>query len=479
MTPVLLVGPAVLSLVVLASSRVREPARLRVIRGASAIGILLALAVVVGRAETDAWRATHLEAGPAAVAGVACACAWGLSLALDLGGARWWPAALTGVGATGLLLFTAATWTVPALLFWVTMSCALGIAAARGPRLTWIALALGDAGLAGALWLSHVLENGGWLLPDALGGVAVVPAAIALVARVGVVPGLGPFGSFRTPGAALVPLWVGGGFVVTLRLIERPAPAAGAAALVLALAIAGWSIVRRSLHPGVLAVWPVALGLGLCLLSERAGAAAAVAAVLGVTVVALWPDSIGRGRLARGFLLSCALPNVIFGAVATVASESFVQATRGPTSVIESGAWLAAAALLPVALGAGVALGAVAARSGAGADYHPEAVFMTWLTLGASVLAGIVLGAGGVYAVLGGERVVFAFAIALVAGAVAARGRVGGEPALGLGAPSADVTLTEPPSLPIYAGIVALLLQVVGAGVVVWLTVGGLRVGFL
>jgi hypothetical protein len=437
-------------------------------------GVVMGITTVVLRSDLASWRATEIEPGPAAIAGAAIACAWGLALALDLGDDRWWIAASIGVVSSGLLLFAGALWIVPALLFWAVVSAGLGLCAARSNRLAWLLLAASDVALVGVL--VGPAGRGSWSMPATTAGALLVPLGIAIALRTGVIPFIGPTAIVATRGAALLPLWVGSGFVLLVRFVPAPAGVPAAGALIIGLAVVAAAAVTRRLDPRVIAVWPVALGVGLCLASSRAAEPAAVAALLSLSAVILWPEALGRGRLARAFVLSAGLPNVAFGALATAAADSFVRVTaRG--DALETAAWVTTSGLLPIALGSGVALGAVSLRAGTGKGYHPEATFMTWLLLGASVAAGVLLGAGGVYGALGGGGAVALFGVALAAGgfvALRTRGPRGDELVV-----TAEFVLgpsVRADALPSTAIYVVHGVALIAIG---WVTVEGLRVGFL
>ena len=474
MTPLFFLAHGVLALLIAACARAGASTRDRVVRAAGWMGVAMGIATVVLRFDLTPWRSTAIEPGTAAIAGASVACAWGLTLALDLGADRWWIAAVAGIGSSGLLLFAGALWTVPALLFWLVGSAALALATARSDRFSWLLLAASDVAVVAVLF--GPAGRGSWLLPTTIAPALLIPLGIAIVLRTGVLPFVGPTAVIATHGAALVPLWVGSGFVLLVRFVHEPVGIPAAGALAVALGIVAFSTVRRRLHPGIVGSWPIALGVGLCLASERAAEPAAVGAVLSVSSVVLWPEALGRGRLARAFVLSAGLPNVAFAALATAAADSFARVTA-PGDALETAAWVTTSGLLPIALGSGVALGAVSLRSGTGQGYHPEATFMTWLLLGASVVAGVVLGAGGVYEALGGGGAVALFTAALAAGGFAAlRTRTAsGETMIA----TAEFVLDRPSHGPWPPHAAMLGLHALAMAAISWLTIEGLRVGFL
>lgn len=473
MTPVLFLAHAVLAVGWLALAGLGPQGRDRGARVLGTVGVLGGLAVVLLRGSLPVWRAIDIDPTSAAVAGVAVACAWGLTLSLDLSLERWWVGALTGVGSTGLLLFAGSVWTVPALLFLACCAAPTYMALSRSGRAAWVTVAVADVALVAAL-VSDSLIRDGWAVPASIGGGLLVVVLVAVALRLGLMPRFGP--PPRSPAAALIPITTGVGFIVLLRWVERPEPVAAGVALLVAIAAVAWSVLRRSLNPAIVGLWPAASAAGLCLASTRASAAAAVAGILGVTVVVLWPDALERGRLARGFLLSAGIPNLAFGALATAAAGSFASANLdGPAYQVV--AWNVVSGLLPVTCASGVALGVFTARADQGGGYHPEAVFMTWVLLAGSVVAGAILGTGAVYGVLGGTPAAILFGAAGAAGVVAASRLAGGDRT----APeySAAVELTPSLELSRWSVVASVALHVGALCAIAWLTFRGLQVGFL
>ena len=473
MTPILLLGHAVLTIGWLAMARVGPEVRTRAGRVLGTAGVVLGLSSVLFRGSLPTWRAIEIAPTSAAVAGVAIVCAWGLVLSLDLGAERWWVGALTGVSATGLLLFSGSVWTGPTLLFLGCCAAPTYVALARSGRAALLTVALADAGLVAAL-MSDSITSERWALPTALGGGLLVPLLAAVTLRVGLIPRLTT--PLRSSAAALIPITTGVGFITLLRLVERPQPIAAVIALVVAVGAVAWSVLRRSLDPSIIVLWPAGVVVALCLASTQAGSAAAVAGILGITVVVLWPEALERGRLSRGFLLSACLPNVAFGALATTAVGSFARAGAGGPAR-EVVAWNVLSALLPVACASGVALGVFIARADQRGGYHPEAVFMSWILLAGSVVAGVILDAGAVYEVLGGMSAAILFGGALAVGVVASA-RWPGD-AQGPSAQTVGVELSSPLVLARWSVAVSAIVIAAASGAIGWLIVSGLEVGFL
>jgi hypothetical protein len=439
-------------------------------------GVALGVVLTVFRSSLEPWRGIDFVTGDAAIAGVAVACAWGLVLCLDIATERWWTAGLVGVGATSMLVFASTEWSALAAMFLLCLSIAVSVALVRASPFVWLIVVVSDVGLASVL-LASALEGDRWATSAHIEGVLLVPFMIALGLRIGLVPRLGSVGTTPTEGAAVAPLVAGSGLVAGVRWLGPPDPSVATGVLVLIVVVVGWSVVKRRLDPSILSCWTVGLAAALLLASERARVPASIGALLGLSVLALWPDAQARGRLSRGLLLSCLAPGITFAAVALAAADSFRLATSA-THGLESVAWVAVSALIPVAFASGVALGVVAARSRPDGGYHPEAVAMTWTLLGASVVAGLVIGPGRVYAGLGGGPAVILFVIALIVGAAAAWRW--GESEAG-SAVRADTTVVV--GGPIVVGrwttFVAFGALLAASGAVATFVVQGLRVGFL
>lgn len=450
------------------------PVQRRWLRATATIGIVTGVVAVVARGSLIEWRSITLEPGPAAIAGAAVACSWGLTIALEIDQDRWWIAGLNGFGAAALLSFAGAAWVVPALMFWGCLSAALTVAVARDYGRAWAWLALGDAAIAAAL-IAAAATTQSWRFPTDLQPELVVTLAAAVVLRTGIVAGAGTFDVLGSRSGALTPLTVGSGFILTMRVLDRPIPIAAAALLVIASAAVLPALVRGSFRIRALASWSPAVGLGLCVAAPAVATTASFAAVVGVTAFAAWPEALDRGRLSRAAVVSMIMPNVVFGAVATVATDAFVNATTSE-GWVERAPWTAVASLLPLILAIGLALGVAVARTQRKGTYLPEAVFMTWVLFAVSIAAAAFLGAGGVYAALGGPPAGVLILIAVVAGALAAwRASGRGSPP----EPLVDVEVGTAPILPHAARVAAGAVQVVAAAAVAWFTVTGLQTGFL
>ncbi|MFN2389126.1 MAG: hypothetical protein ABR575_05900, partial [Actinomycetota bacterium] len=238
---VALLGHAALGLVALAGFRGRLALGPRTL---AATGMALAGALFLVRGPDAAWRGATLDPHAAALAAVAIGCGWLVfwRASVDLGRDAFIVAALVGAASSGLALFAATDWVVPALLFWGCNSAALVVLAGRaGARwATWPLVAASDLALAGgALVAQHA--SGAWTFPGAPEGAAAWLLGAAVALRSGALPRVGPWGLVHGASAPGVPLAIGGAFLLAVRagLGARPWVAAGAIALSVALAVWG------------------------------------------------------------------------------------------------------------------------------------------------------------------------------------------------------------------------------------------------
>lgn len=454
--------------------------RSRVVMAVAGAGVLLGLILVLTDG-TD-WRTMSLQRPGAAIAGVAVAAAWVVVAALDLGRGHVEHAVFAGVAGSGLVGFSLNDWVVPALLFWGCSSFALLLLVRRehGRGLVLASVGLSDLLLIAGLSLDASTTEA-WALPGALDGLPFALVATAAVIRSGAVPALGGWGLLGSPTAAALPLMTGGSFAMLEATAGRSQPWLAVVMLAAGLATSAVTILRESPWMSAIGAWPVSLSMGATLLAPAAGAGASVAAVLAVAAVAVWPYASTGGRRSRGLLLAFAPATAGFGVIALALSRAFDRSRGSGTE--DSLAWTLAAALLPVALAAGVVLAMRVGSLGAPWGYEPTAVVATWVFVGASVLVGVIAaGSLGVDAEPLGPhgRVLALDAIALVIGVLAARSGLAAR--AGAAASHSDehfvigVTTGPPPRL---MGYIATALWIGAAAILFYLTIAGLKVGFL
>lgn len=457
----LCLGHALLGALVLPAAFLPGPTRRRAIEVASVLGAGLGVALVfAGESGAAGWRTVGFEPRFAAPAGVAAAAAWVVTGALAGRRGRAEEVALTGVAATGLVLAATGRYVVPALIFWLCSSAALAAAARVRGRWIWAVLASSDAAVCVAA-LGRATGDDAWAFGGAATGLTL--AALAAGAVVRGAAHLGP-----VP-AATAPLLTGGALVLAARAATAEPWAAAAV-----LAGAGAALVFGRTGPGVAATWVTAVAIASCFVAPELAPLAGVTAVLATTLFALWPYTQGRGGVARALATSLVPLTAGFGIVFAASGEAFERATASASLP-----WTLVAILLPATLAAGVVLGGRTSRADA-REFLPEAVLATWLLLAGIVGLALFPKMAGDAAPLGDSGGVFALqVVALAAGAAA-----------GVGARRSGVTvepayrtldLAGPPvaELPRPAAWVALALAVATVAASGWVTVSGLRVGFL
>jgi hypothetical protein len=466
----------------LAPPRLRRP----ILLGAATVGVIAGLALALSAGDETVWRSTTLGHPRGPIAGAAVACAWLLAGALGtdrtLGSA-----ALVGLAGTGVLLATLGDWIVPALVLWLGSSVALVALISQGGVRVGALLALGvsDLALVGAFAL-HALDERVWTVPLSLDGLPLALAATSFVVRSGALPRVGMWELLDSRAAPALPLLLGG----PLALLGIPLSGSGSwfsvVALAVALALSGAGLLGRDMRISVIGSWPVWLSLGLIVAAPSVLIPAALAALVAVSAVALWPATHGSARAGRGMLLGF-LPltagwMAIVGAAVTSFDRAGVSSDDGPL------VWSLIAGLLPLSVAAGMALAGRVARQTAPdmsevrAAWATRALFAAGLCLGllppsALGLARDTAGAlDGILALNGG-----AVALAIVAGAIAYRRGPGdaegvednGEASCGTLVYSEDQADTA-----VMVGVFSLI----GLGslaTVIYLAIEGLSYGFL
>lgn len=467
--------------VLVAGARLPRRARSRlavIVPGAgAAAGVWLAFA------SDGAWRTTSLEPDVSRIVGAGIACAWVLAAVLGPPGERWRAGALVGVAATGLALFAANEWVVPALLFWLGSSVALValMVRPRGQGLAALWVGLADAAFVGAI-IAYSLEHETWVFSESLTGWPRWLAFAALLARAGALPRVGVWQTLRSPAAAGLPIAVAGSFVVMARVVGGPSPWAGVGLLAAAVAVLALALLGKTLVASMLGAWPVLLMLAAAAISPGTVGRAGVAACLAVALVAAWPSSAGRARIPRGLGIAFLPPFIGFGVVLSAAVAAFDRAADAPTS-LDSAPWTGAAAILPLALAGGVALGLTAALQSRAAARETAPALATW---GLSVAA-LAVGFLDPGAVGGPGRVRVLYAVAAAVGVAAVYISIArhhedhiGPIEEGADAPLFDAGLMTVPrrieTILVGAAATAMVGAAAGVG---WFTFEGLRNGFL
>jgi hypothetical protein len=465
-----------LAVTLVAGAALSVPARHRLVQLAATAGMIAAGVVYfVG----DRWRTVDYSRPEARIAAVGAGAAWLLVLVGDQRRGDWRTAALVGCASTGLLLAAPNDWVVPALMFWgcSSVATALCLREAKPASMARFALLAGDVLIVSAL-IGAAQDAQLWLRPEGLEGWQLWVAAAGTILRAGALPLTGVWGSLDTRAAPALPLVVAGGFAMPLSSLDAQ-PWIAAGLLAGALWLAAWSLLRHDLSIGIVAAWPVALGLATAFAASRAEAAAGIQATLACAAVALWPATLGRAQVERGFLISFLPLTAGFAAVAVAASASFEAASR--ISVLSNFLpWAIVVGLLPLALLAGVLLGARAGAQAEPETFEPSAVLAVWVLLVVTVAIWIAAPQGVGQPRGGGLALQMGALVGAVAAAFMSR-RVGPRTSQG-----ADGVMTfRRPMLdpePVVHRVVdtaAAGVGLVGSAAIVWFTVEGLRLGFL
>ena len=476
MIPFLFLSHAAIAALALAVRGMAREPRERFCQGAAVAGGVLGLALFFGAPLLDdTWRTTALTPSGTRLAGMAIAAAWIVVAVSERsrGQGRWDIVALTGVASTALSMYSVNRWTVPALLF--AGIAALGVALLHErPGVALGATAVGMALLGGAL-LWHTLDGSTWELPIPLTG-APMWVAVAAAVAFALVPILSDSEDRPSPRG---PLALGLAFATCGSVARGAGPVVALALVTVALIAVVRSLLAQKASQRVVLAWVVALTLGLAMLTPdlyvttRAG----IAGILAASAVALWPLSLGRGQMERGLLIGFVAVTAGFNALAAAATHSFGRATS-LEEVIEVAPWAAISGLLPVALAAGVALGALVGRNPEPESYTRSGVLGSWALVFLTVVVGVFPFVGDTDG--GGVAGPSLYVVALVAGAGAAR-YAGALGAAQLPPTSTarflDVPIHVPWPRPVEIGVV--VLGGLTAIAVLCITYRGLSLGFL
>lgn len=417
----LVIGHAVLGVVALGTAGASDQERHRILPAVCAAGVGLGLVLFFGFGiEGDRWRAVVADPAMFRVAGIAVSASWLLAGIAERtrGGGRWDVVAVTGAGCAALSIAAGTLWTVPLLLF---ASICAGAVAALLDGSPWARAAAGVGALsfAGGL-VASTYDTRSWRLDSPLEGAPLWLVAAAAVAFT-LAPVVTGLERTRRRGLPGVPLSLGLAFAMLATAGRGAGPVIALVLVLAALAAAVRIVAAPKVGARMVMCWVVLLPLGLAALTQSPYivTAAAIAAILGASVLELWPFSLGRARIERGIAVAFVAATSGFNAIAAAAQYAFSRATA-TEDVVQAGPWAAISALLPVALAAGVILGAGVGRNREPEDFSRSAVLGTWLLVVLTVAIGLVPYAGSTEA--GGTwRGWVIYVVAVVAGAAAAR----------------------------------------------------------
>ena len=493
MVPVLFVAHGGLGLLALIAGFLPAKWSRRVLVFFCLVGVGVGVTVAVLGVQGDSWRSTELS-DTAVIAGAASALAWLVAAVVAASRGRAVACALVGVAASSLTIAATSRWAVLVLLFWICSSLAIAVLAGTGkrPAPVWAALFLSDAGLVAAL-VGHWMDERAWDLPASLEGWPLYVLLLAVAIRGGAVPALGVWGALGAA-APVLPLSIGGAFVLLPVALGPADPWAGSALFTLATIGGVWGLLRSRVFVPAAASVPIALLLGAVVVFPAGLVAGGLGALLTAAVLAMWRTAGEYGGADRSFALTALPPWIGFVAVIGAAAAA-VEELAGAEDVVDKVPWTLVVVLAPAALAASVAVAAHAAKGATGTGQwwialrgrraEAWALLASRFVLIAGVAGGMVpgewLGLDSEFASWDSRRTIL-FGTAITLGLVAAfvvRRRpapsLEQEVALAWSAPA-----PQPGSLPARVLVwISLTLAIAGIAAVSWFTFEGLRLGFL
>jgi hypothetical protein len=472
-------------------------------------GVALSIALLAASESLAEWRSTEPTSLAAPVA-VTLACAWVMAALTPPTAMSWRVGALVGVAGAGLVVAATSAWSVPALLFWECQSIALAAVAAPARRRAsvWVALFASDGALVAVL-IAHALEAEGWRLPADLDGWPMYALIAASVVRSGVLPRLASWGLVETQSAPALPLMTGGAFVLLGPALGSAEPWPAAGLLALATALFAWQLVEHEVNSALVGSGVVAVMMGASLALPAALPAAAIGALVAVTLLTLWPLAGPGAGPARALATALVPPLAGFVALGAAGTDALTRAADA-TEVTVVVPWGVVSVLVFVTLALAVSVAARIARAESGvaaaasergggrapktagasvlsfARREPVALasgLLAAASVGVSVAPLDVVGRGEIAGLPVRSAGLLAAAAALGAvGAGAARRRAGAlAPEAVAGPPPSFAPLGPAPGGRIDRALVwaAVSLAAGVVGATGWITVEGLRVGFL
>lgn len=463
--PIFVLGHGLLAAVAAACAFLHRDFRPRPLRAVALVGIGLAVAAALELASGTTWRGAdpvtdRVWAGTAAIGA-----AW--LVAAANAGDRWRQSALVGVVCAGLGAASLTRWSVAFVLPWLAAGVALWTLAGTSPRRGRIrfALAVSDLLTVGALvW--QFAEAGRWTLP-----VGAAPLASGLLMGAAAIRcGAGGlvWHALDRRVAPIVPLLVGGGFVVLPAAVPQPLWV-GAALLVVAAFAGARALVAHDLPSAAVAMVVVATALAVAVAVPEMRAAGGATATLAVAALALWPAAPGGGAGERGLAVVMAALTVALGGGVSAAGDGVNVASPTAAGDLARAAFVV---LLVVSTTIVTLVAALVARSAAPRHYDIAAVTATRV-VSMVMVAGFVAIAWAV----GGDGSPFS-GLHLAAVAVGAYVAVSMPPTSLAGWRRALRTTRRAPEARAFAAA-AVVLELAAVAAAGWLTIAGLRVGFL
>lgn len=345
MTLYIVVSLALAAALAVATYFSRVEYRAAAVRLLSLGGIIAGISLAVGGGNA-AWRTLGDERDLVVLAGVAVAAGWALVLALDHVEGHATEATCLAVAACALPLVLAGEWLVPVLMFMaaIAVGAALASHAARNGALV-LQLAAGLGLLAAAL----VTARGDvWARPTSLDG---TDAALLIAGAAVLLCPLDRVGGWRAagyPNAAILPLLHAAAFGVLAAADLAPQPWAASGVLAVTLASSLWHGIRS---PEGFAPGPLAVGAALAaaLLAPELAVSAGIAAVLSSAIGALGAPYGSGAALVGG-----AVPLTAGWLVLLAAISKAFRLAGGSEDLVDRLPWLAFVSLAPLVMTAGI-----------------------------------------------------------------------------------------------------------------------------
>lgn len=319
--------------------------RAAAVRLLSLVGIIAGASLAVGGGDTT-WRTLGDERDLFVLAGLAVAASWTLALALDHVEGHAVEAACLAAAGCALPFVLAGEWLVPVLMFMAAAAIAGALAghAGRSGELV-LQLAVG-LGLSAAALISA--RSDAWARPRSLDGTEAVLLIAGVAVLVCPLDRLGGWRAAGYPAASFLPLLHAAAFGILAAADLAAQPWAASGVLAVTLASSLW---HGICSPERFAPGPLATGAALAaaLLAPGLAVPAGIAAVLSSSVGALGaPYGLGAA-LAGGAVPLTAGWLVLLAAIA----EAF-RFAGGSADLVDRLPWLAFVSLAPLVMTAGI-----------------------------------------------------------------------------------------------------------------------------
>lgn len=312
-------------------------------------GVILGIGLAIGGANSP-WRTLTGDRDLMVLAGVGIAAGWALILSLDQVEGHAAAAACLAVGACALPFIATSAWLAPTLMFLALFAVAAALSAhlEKHPVL----LAQGALGL-GFVGAGLALARGeSWVRPSSFGAPETALLIVGAVILVWPLDRFGGWDAAGRPAAAFLPLLHAAAFAALAAADLGPQPWAASGILAAALGSALWHGVRspERFRPGPLAG---GAALAAAVVIPELAVPAGIATVLASTSAALGaPYGFGAGFLGGAVPLTASWLVLL-----TAVSRAF-RLAGGSAELTDRLPWLVFVSLAPLVMTAGV-IGAV------------------------------------------------------------------------------------------------------------------------